>query len=75
SPYHQVFWIVDGGETVFFGADDAPQLQQMKHKFVAKYDHDGKLAMQLRQEWMEKGAVEGWTFLFYHDIKTPVHKF
>src|SRR5690606_15536477 len=25
-PFHQVFWIVDGGETVFFGADDAPQL-------------------------------------------------
>ena len=75
SPFHQVFWIVDGGETVFFGADDAPQLHQMKHKFAAKYDHDGKLAMQLRQQWMEKGAQEGWTFLFYHDIKTPVHKF
>jgi glyoxylase-like metal-dependent hydrolase (beta-lactamase superfamily II) len=75
SPFHQVFWIVDGGETVFFGADDAPQLHQMKHKFAAKYDHDGKLAMQLRQQWMETGQQEGWTFLFYHDIKTPIHKF
>src|SRR5215203_7522828 len=75
SPYHQVFTIVDGGETVFFGADDAPQLHQMKHKFIAKYDHDGKLAMQLRQQWWERGAKENWTFLFYHDIKTPVWKF
>jgi glyoxylase-like metal-dependent hydrolase (beta-lactamase superfamily II) len=74
SPFHQVFWIVDGGESVFFGADDAPQLHQMKHKFVAKYDHDGKLAMQLRQTWWEQGEKEGWTFLFYHDIKTPIHK-
>jgi glyoxylase-like metal-dependent hydrolase (beta-lactamase superfamily II) len=75
SPFHQVFWIVDGGERVFFGADDAPQLHQMKHKFVAKYDHDGKLATQLRQKWWEQGEQEGWTFLFYHDIKTPVFKF
>jgi glyoxylase-like metal-dependent hydrolase (beta-lactamase superfamily II) len=75
SPYHQVFTIVDGGETIFFGADDAPQLHQMKHKFAAKYDYDGKLAMQLRQQWLEQGANEGWTFLFYHDIKTPVWKF
>lgn len=74
SPFHQVFTIVDGGETIFFGADDAPQLHQMKHKFAAKYDYDGKLAMQLRQQWLEQGAKEGWTFLFYHDIKTPVYR-
>lgn len=75
SPYHQVFWIVDGGETLFFGADDAPQLQQMRTRFVAKYDHDGKLAMQLRQQWWEQGEKEGWNFLFYHDIKMPVYRF
>jgi glyoxylase-like metal-dependent hydrolase (beta-lactamase superfamily II) len=71
-PYHQVFWIVDGGEKVFFGGDVAPQLQQMKSRFVAKYDYDGKKAMELRQQWWEKGRQEGWNFLFYHDVKTPV---
>jgi glyoxylase-like metal-dependent hydrolase (beta-lactamase superfamily II) len=70
-PWHQVFWIVDGGETAFFGGDVAPQLQQMKSRFVAKYDYDGKKAMELRQEWWERGQREGWTFLFYHDVKTP----
>ncbi len=65
-------WIVDGGETVFFGGDVAPQLQQMKSRFIAKYDYDGKKAMELRQEWWEKGQAEGWTFLFYHDVKTPM---
>jgi glyoxylase-like metal-dependent hydrolase (beta-lactamase superfamily II) len=74
SPFHQVFWIRENNEIIFFGADDAPQLQQMKHRFVAKYDHDGKKAMQLRQEWWEKGAIENWTFLFYHDIKSAVYK-
>jgi glyoxylase-like metal-dependent hydrolase (beta-lactamase superfamily II) len=72
-PYHQVFWIVDGGETVFFGADVAPQLQQMKSKFVAKYDYDGKLCMELRQKWWQQGNDEGWIFLFYHDVKIPVY--
>lgn len=58
-PFHQVFWIVDGGETTFFGGDVAPQLQQMKSRFVAKYDYDGKLAMELRQEWWSKGRRKG----------------
>lgn len=71
SKHHQVFWIKENNQTVFFGADDAPQLQQMKHRFAAKYDYDGKKAMELRSEWWQKGKEEGWEFLFYHDIKTP----
>jgi glyoxylase-like metal-dependent hydrolase (beta-lactamase superfamily II) len=75
SPHHQVFWIKEEGETIFFGGDDAPQLQQMKHRFVAKYDFDGKKAMELRREWSELGKKEKWTFLFYHDVKNPVWRF
>ena len=74
-PYHQVFRIVDGGEKIFFGGDVAPQLQQMKSRFVAKYDYDGKKCMELRQQWWAEGKEEGWTFLFYHDIGTPVFSF
>ncbi len=75
SPYHQVFWIKEDNETIFFGGDDAPQLQQMKHRFVAKYDFDGKKAMELRRTWWEQGHQEKWTFLFYHDVKNPVWRF
>lgn len=74
-PYHQAFMIVDGGEKVFFGGDVAPQLQQMKSRFVAKYDYDGKKSMELRQQWWKTGEEEKWTFLFYHDVKTPVYSF
>ncbi len=73
SPHHQVFRIKDGGETVFFGGDVAPQLQQMKVRYKTKYDFDPERAMQLRMQWWEQGNREGWTFLFYHDIKTPMH--
>jgi glyoxylase-like metal-dependent hydrolase (beta-lactamase superfamily II) len=75
SPHHQVFWIKENDETIFFGGDDAPQLQQMKHRFVAKYDFDGKRAMELRRIWWEKGEKEKWSFLFYHDVKNPVWRF
>jgi glyoxylase-like metal-dependent hydrolase (beta-lactamase superfamily II) len=75
SPYHQVFWIKEDGETIFFGGDDAPQLQQMKHRFVAKYDFDGKKSMELKRKWWERGRKEKWTFLFYHDVKNPVWRF
>ncbi len=73
SPYHQVFRVIEDDEIVFFGGDDAPQLQQMKHRYVAKYDFNGKRAMELRRAWWEKGKEENWKFLFYHDIETPVY--
>jgi glyoxylase-like metal-dependent hydrolase (beta-lactamase superfamily II) len=73
SPFHQVFWIKDEQQTIFFGGDDAPQLQQMKHRFVAKYDFNGRKAMELRRSWWKEGEKEGWTFLFYHDTKNAVY--
>lgn len=75
SLYHQVFRIRDNNEVVFFGGDDAPQLQQMKHRFVAKYDFNGRKAMELRKEWQELGQKENWKFLFYHDVKNPIVSF
>jgi len=71
SPYHQVYWIEEGGKKFFFGGDDAPQLQQMKSRFIAKYDFDGRKCMELRHQWWQQGREENWTFLFYHDIQTP----
>lgn len=70
-PYHQVFWIQEGSEVIFFGGDVAPQLSHIKSRFIAKYDYDGRRSMELRQTYVEQGTREGWTFLFYHDIKTP----
>ncbi len=71
SPFHQVFWLREGEQVVFFGGDEAPQLQQMRTRFVAKYDADGKRAMELRQKWWIEAENQHWTILFYHDIKTP----
>ncbi len=75
SPWHQVFWIKENNETIFFGGDVAPQLMQLKTRFINKYDFDGKLAADLRSKWLKQGTEEGWIFLFYHDIKTPVYQF
>lgn len=72
SPYHQVFWIKENGETIFFGGDVAPQLHQMKIRYKTKYDYDPQKALDLRQQWWKEGQKEGWKFLFYHDIKTPI---
>jgi metal-dependent hydrolase (beta-lactamase superfamily II) len=74
SLFHQAFWIHENGETAFFGGDVSPQLQQMKSKFVAKYDYDGKKCMELRQQWWQEGKENKWTFLFYHDIQHPIWK-
>lgn len=74
-PFHQVFLIEQNDEKVFFGGDVAPQLQQMKNRFKAKYDFDGARSMELRAKWWQLGAQEKWTFLFYHDIKSPIFRF
>lgn len=74
-PFHQVFWIEEDEKIVFFGGDVAPQLQQMKNRFIAKYDFDGKKCMELRQQWWQIGEQQKWIFLFYHDIKTPVFEY
>lgn len=71
-PQHIVYLIDDGEDKIFFGGDEAPQLKQMKIKYVAKYDFDGKKAMQLREQYAEQGRAEGWQFLFYHDVKMPI---
>lgn len=71
--FHQVFWLIEDEHICFFGGDDAPQLQQMKNRFVAKYDFDGKKCMELRRQWWEEGNHKKWSFLFYHDINSPVY--
>jgi len=73
SKFHQVCWIKENNETVFFGGDEAPQLQQMKSRFVAKYDMDGKKAMEWRQSWWEEAKTAHWEFAFYHDIQFPTY--
>lgn len=73
-PYHLAYWLEESGEIIFFGGDVAPQLQQMKNKFIAKYDFDGRKSMEQRVIWWEEGTQNKWSFLFYHDIKTPVFR-
>ncbi len=73
-PQHIVYLLDDGKDKVFFGGDEAPQLKQMKMKYVAKYDYDGKRALALREQYAEEGKRDGWEFLFYHDVKSAVAK-
>lgn len=73
-PQHIVFQIESDEGIIFYGGDEAPQAKQMKMKYVAKYDYDGKKAMELRAQWAEQGSKEQWQFLFYHDVQTPMAK-
>lgn len=65
-PYHQVFLIDDGIDKVFFGGDVLPEPEELIRKFIAKYDFDGRKAMELRDEFGKKAVDEHWKCLFYH---------
>lgn len=71
-PQHIVYLLDAGQDKIFYGGDEAPQLKQVKMKYIAKYDFDGKKAMELRAQYAAQGHKEGWQFLFYHDVKMPV---
>ena len=73
-PFHQVFWIDDYGDKCFYGGDELPEPEQLIRKFIAKYDYDGRKAMQLREEYGKKAAEENYTCLFYHAKSNPVGK-
>ena len=73
-PFHQVFWLNDSGDKCFFGGDELPEPEQLLRKFIAKYDYDGRKAMQLREEYGKKAAEENYTCLFYHAKSNPVGK-
>jgi glyoxylase-like metal-dependent hydrolase (beta-lactamase superfamily II) len=71
-PYHQVFWMDDNDKKCFFGGDELPEPEQLIRKFIAKYDFDGRKAMQLREEYGKKAAAENYTCLFYHAKSNPL---
>jgi glyoxylase-like metal-dependent hydrolase (beta-lactamase superfamily II) len=73
-PFHQVFRIDDHGDKCFYGGDELPEPEQLLRKFIAKYDYDGRKAMQLREEYGKKAAEENYTCLFYHAKSNPVGK-
>jgi glyoxylase-like metal-dependent hydrolase (beta-lactamase superfamily II) len=66
TPFHQVFLFSEDGEKVFFGGDVLPEPRELLKKFIAKYDYDGRKAMELREEFGKKAAAENWNCLFYH---------
>ncbi|KFF04301.1 MBL fold metallo-hydrolase [Flavobacterium reichenbachii] len=74
TPFHQVFWIRENGETTFYGADNLPQRSYLKFHIAYKTDFDGKKAKELRQIWEQKAKEENWNILLYHDMKTSVLK-
>lgn len=73
-PFHQVFWLEDNDNKCFFGGDELPEPEQLIRKFIAKYDYDGRKAMQLREEYGKKAAAENYTCLFYHAKSNPIGK-
>lgn len=72
TEFHQVFWIETENDKYFYGGDVLPQGSQLKRRFVAKYDFDGKRSEELRRKFGHKAATEGWICLFFHAAEMPM---
>ncbi|WP_418123743.1 MBL fold metallo-hydrolase [Chryseobacterium sp. PTM-20240506] len=73
TPFMQVFWITEDGQTAFYGADDLPQEAYLHYHLAYKSDFDGRKAMELRQDWQKQAEEKHWNILLYHDLdKTAI---
>ena len=72
--FHQVFILEDQQGAAFFGGDILPEPEQLLRKFIAKYDFDGRKAMELRQEYGRRAAENTWDCLFYHAKSKAIAK-
>lgn len=72
TPFMQVFWIRENGETAFYGADDLPQASYLKYHVAYKSDFDGRKAMELRFKWEKEAKENRWKVLLYHDLEKAV---
>ncbi|QIY90075.1 MBL fold metallo-hydrolase [Chryseobacterium gallinarum] len=75
TPFMQVFWIREDGETVFYGADDLPQASYLKYHLAYKTDFDGRKAMSLRLQWEKEARENHWKILLYHDLDKAIIEF
>lgn len=75
SPYHQVFWVSEADETIFYGGDNLPQAHYLDFHIAYKSDYNGRVAMELRQKWEQQAKNDHWTILLYHDLKLPVSRY
>ncbi|NTE05735.1 MBL fold metallo-hydrolase [Agrobacterium tumefaciens] len=75
TPFHQVFWVKEKEETIFYGADNLPQQNYLKYPLAFKNDFDGRKALEARQEWEEEGKQQKWKVLLYHDLENPIFQF
>lgn len=74
-PHHQIIKIQENGQQYFYGGDIMPEAHQVLSKIIAKYDFDGRLAMELREHYARLAIAENWKCLMYHDHKNGIVEF
>ena len=63
-----VITLGDGSDAAIFWSDVVPTAHHAQPPYIMPYDHDVVRSFEVRSEWMERAAREGWTGLFYHDV-------
>ena len=63
--------IEGGGQTAVFWSDVLPTTHHVQPAYIMAYDIDVRRSFEVRSEWIERAASEGWIGLFYHDETIP----
>ena len=60
----------DDGDTAIFWADVVPTAHHIQPPYIMAYDIDVIRSFDVRKEWLERVAREGWIGMYYHDVDT-----
>ena len=55
------------GDTAIFWADVVPTAHHVQPPYIMAYDIDVVRSFDVRKQWLERVADEGWIGLYYHD--------
>lgn len=72
TPYSLAFWFAYEDHKYVMAGDVIGSSSAVNRKYAAKYDHDGKQSMKMREELTKRAWKEGYMFLFYHATENPI---
>ena len=66
-----VITLGEGNETAIFWSDVVPTTHHVQPPYIMAYDLDVVRSFEVRSQWLERAAREGWLGLFFHDERVP----
>lgn len=74
TAYHQMIMVLGNGRRLVAPSDVLPMAAHLSLPYITAVDQFPAGTLEAKRRLLKQAAQEGWTFLFYHDGRTPLGK-